>query len=357
MKEYLKSKQREAGLSPGTLPEQGAAPQPAWVGIDIIDYNEEKFEEKELKNVEECFHYRDQKTVTWINVDGTDQIDQIEKLGKEYGLHPLLLEDIVFADQRPKIDDYGDHIFIIIKMLDYDDEKKEIKVEQVSLVLGKDYVISFQENGKKGDVFDPNRQRIRGNKGKIRKMGADYLLYSLIDTVVDNYFLILEKIGERIEDLESRLIFDPNPDRLRDLYRLKREMIYLRKSVWPLREVISKLEREEYDMVQPSTIIYIKDVYDHTIQIIDSIESYRDIIAGMLDIYLSSLSNKMNSVMKVLTIISTIFMPLTFIVGVYGMNFQYMPELHWRSGYHLVLGACALISGLMIFYFKRKKWL
>jgi magnesium transporter len=350
-------KPRKAGQSPGSLPIQSEAEKKQGVMIDVINYDQAVFEEKVLDNVEECYHYLDQKSVTWINVDGTNQIDQIEQLGKKYGLHPLLLEDIVYADQRPKIDDYGNHIFIVIKMLDYDDTNKQIRSEQVSLVLGKDYVISFQENDKKGDVFGPNRERIRGNKGKIRKEGADYLLYSLIDTVVDNYFIIIEKVGERIETLESQLIFDPTPPKLRELYQLKREMIFLRKSVWPLREVISKLERGEYDLIKPTTVIFIRDVYDHTIQIIESIESYRDILAGMLDIYLSSVSNKMNSIMKVLTLISTIFMPLTFIVGVYGMNFENMPELKWGNGYYIVLGCCGAIACIMILFFRKKKWL
>ena len=197
-------KRGAAGLTPGALPVQNESEKNKEILIDIINYDENTFEERIVSVVEECYMYAEKDSITWINVDGTDQITQIEKLGKKYGLHPLLLEDIVYADQRPKLDDYGDHIFIVIKMLGYDDVKKEITAEQVSLVLGKNYVISFQESNKKGDVFDPNRERIRNNKGKIRKLGADYLLYSLIDTVVDNYFIILEKIGESIEVLESQ---------------------------------------------------------------------------------------------------------------------------------------------------------
>jgi magnesium transporter len=357
MARSFKIHSRKAGLSPGALPTSDNNSPAEQIKIDIINYDEKDFEEKPLQFVEDCFHYYARNSVTWINVDGTNQIGAIEKLGKKYGLHPLLLEDIVYADQRPKLDDYDDHIFIVLKMLEYDEGKKEIKSEQVSIVLGKGYVISFQENDKEGDVFDPNRQRIRNYKGKIRKMGADYLLYTLIDTVVDNYFTILEKIGEKIEQLESKLIFNPVPGNLKELYQLKREMIFLRKSVWPLRDVINKLERQESDLIKPETVVFIKDVYDHTIQIIDTIESYRDILGGILDVYLSSISNRMNSVMKVLTIISTIFMPLTFIVGIYGMNFEYMPELHWKAGYYLVIAICIMISALMIIYFKKKEWL
>ncbi|HEX8548147.1 MAG TPA: magnesium/cobalt transporter CorA [Cytophagaceae bacterium] len=326
--------------------------------ISIFHYDEATIEEKKFNEVEECFIYKDKdKTVTWIDVDDTSQIPLIQKLSQNYGLHALLVEDIICADQRPKLDEYNNHLFIVVKMLTYDNEKQNINSEQISFVLGSNYVMSFQELDKKGDVFDKVRERIRNSKGKIRKYGADYLLYALIDTIVDNYFIILEKIGERIEDMEGRLITDPNPSKLRDLYRLKREVIFIRKSVWPLREVINKLERDYSELITDHTKIYIKDVYDHTVQVIDTVESYRDILASMLDIYLSSISNKMNSVMKVLTVISTIFMPLTFIVGVYGMNFQNMPELKWKYGYFIVLGVCGVISFLMLSFFRKKRWL
>ncbi len=325
--------------------------------IHVINYNEEKYDEKMLSNIEDCFSYKDSKAVTWINVEGADEIWEIEKLGNHFELHPLLLEDIVSSDQRPKLDDYGDHIFLVLKMLNYDNAKHEIVAEQVSFVLGKNYVISFQERDKKGDVFGVTRDKLRGNKGKVRRLGADYLLYSLIDLIVDHYFSIIEKIGENVEEIENHLISDPTSQTLRRLYALKREMIYLRKAVWPLREVVGKLERLDSDLVIDSTVLYIKDVYDHTVQVIETIESYRDILAGLLDIYLSSISNKLNAVMKVLTIISTIFMPLSFIVGVYGMNFEHIPELKWRYGYFMVIGICLCVSGVMIAFFKRKRWI
>jgi magnesium transporter len=234
-------------------------------------------------------------------------------------------------------------------------KKGEIEAEQVSLILGPNFIISFQE--REGDVFDPVRDRIRKNKGRIRKAGPDYLAYALMDAVVDNYFLILENISEKIEDTEQQLATSPSPETLQHIRELKNEMIFLRKSIWPLRELISGLGRAESSLIQESTGVYLRDVYDHTIQIIDTVESYRDMISGMVDIYLSSISNKMNEVMKVLTIFASIFIPLTFIAGIYGMNFEFMPELGWRWGYFTLLGFMAIVGISLVFYFKRKKWL
>ncbi len=326
------------------------------VKITIIDYDETHFQEKVIKTIEECIPFKDKPTVTWINVDGIHQVELLEKLGQCYGLHPLTLEDILNTDQRPKIEDFGDYVFIVLKMLYYRDKTDEIVTEQMSLILGLNFVISFQE-GIEGDVFDPIRERIRSDKGRIRKMGADYLAYSLLDSIVDYYFVILEKLGERIESLEEKLVANPNPETLQIIHNLKREMIFLRKSVWPLREVISGLERGESSLIKESTRIYLRDVYDHTIQVIDTIETFRDMLSGMLDIYLSSVSNRLNAVMKVLTIIATIFMPLTFLAGIYGMNFKFMPELEWRWGYPLIWIVMLGIGIFMLFYFKKKKWL
>jgi len=265
------------------------------------------------------------------------------------------MEDIANTDQRPKIEDFESYLFAVLKMLSYDEKEGEIIVEQLSLILGPSWVISFQEN--EGDVFDPIRERIRGAQGRIRKMGADYLVYALIDAVVDNYFIAIEKIGEKIEDIEDELVASPSPETLRAIHNLKRQMIVLRKSVWPLREVISRLERWESQLISKLTDIYLRDVYDHTIQVIDAIETYRDMLSGMLDIYLSSVSNRMNEVMKVLTIIATIFIPLTLVAGIYGMNFSYMPELKWDWGYPMVLSIMLAIGLVMLIYFRKKKWL
>jgi len=253
------------------------------------------------------------------------------------------------------MEDFVDYLFVVLKMLHYDEKEKAVRAEQVSLILGSNYVISFQET--EGDVFDPIRERIRMERGRIRKMGADYLAYSLIDEIVDNYFLILEKLGEKIEDMEDALVTNPTPETLQAIHGLKREMIFLRKSVWPLREVISRLERWESPLIDKSIAIYLRDVYDHTIQVIDAIETFRDMLSGMLDIYLSSISNRMNEIMKVLTMIATIFIPLTLIAGIYGMNFKYMPELESPWGYPMIYLVMLVIGIIMVIYFRRKRWL
>lgn len=354
MSKLFKKRSEKGGLPPGTLVYVGEK-KVEKVIITVFDYDSERYEEKELKSIEECFLYKDTPTVTWINMAGIHQVDLMEKIGTHFGIHPLVIEDILNTGQRPKMDDLEDYLFVVLKMLDYDKEDDEISAEQISIILGQNFVISFQE--KEGDVFEPIRERIRKNKGRIRKMGADYLAYALVDSVVDNYFTILEKIGERIEFLEEELVENPSTQTLQEIHRLKRELIFLRKSIWPLREVISGLERGESSLIKESTGIYLRDVYDHTIQVIDTVETFRDMISGILDVYLSSISNKMNEVMKVLTIIATIFIPLTFLAGIYGMNFRYIPELEWHGGYFAVLCLMVIIGIGLVIYFKKKKWL
>ena len=349
---YRKSK--KAGLPPGSLVHIGEK-KAERTKITVIDYDERELKEIEAGVCEECFPFKGTPTVTWINVDGVHDSTVIEKIGAHFELHPLVLEDIMTTVQRPKMEDYGDYLFVVMRMLRFNGKKKAIESEQVSLILGSNFVISFQES--EGDVFDAVRTRIRTAKGRVRKMGADYLAYTLMDAVVDEYFLILEKFGEIIEILEEELVREPGRETLRQIHALKREMIYLRKSVWPLREVAGALERSDSPLIKESTAVFLRDVYDHTIQVIETMETYRDMLSGMLDMYLSSVSNKMNEVMKVLTIIATIFIPLTFIAGIYGMNFQYMPELGWHWGYFVVLLAMVFLTGFMIFLFKRKKWL
>ena len=354
MPRLIKKVSKTIGLPPGTLMHVGDKSAER-IKITVIDYDEKQLQEKEIMAIEDCFSFRDTSTVTWINIDGIDDIEIIEKIGSHFGFHPLMMEDIVNTAQRPKLEGFDDYLFIVLKMLDCDENSGEIQAEQVSLILGANFVISFQE--KKGDIFDAIRERIRSAKGRIRKAGADYLAYSLLDAVVDNYFLILEKSGEKITEMEEELVANPAPQTLWVIHRLKRDIIFLRKSVWPLREVVNGLERSESKLVKKSTHIFLRDVYDHTIQVIDTIESFRDMISGMLDIYLSSISNKMNEVMKVLTIIATIFIPLTFIAGIYGMNFKYMPELGWRFGYAMIWFVIGIIALIMIAYFKKKRWL
>ena len=349
-----KKQLKKIGLPPGT-PVYVGDREDAAVKIFVLDYDESRFEEKEIEETEDCFPFRDSSSITWINVNGIHNVKIIETIGKHFGLHPLVQEDIVHAEQRPKMEEFDEYIYLVLKMFSYNEIEKKVQVEQISLILGSNYVISFQE--REGDIFDSIRDRIRNGKGRIRKMGADYLAYSLLDTVVDHYFIVLERLGDRVEELESDLVSNPRPKDLQEIHRLKREMIILRKSVWPLREVISNLERLESSLIKDVTQIYLRDVYDHTIQIIDTVETYRDMLSGMHDTYLSSISNRMNEIMKVLTIIATIFIPLTFIAGIYGMNFQFMPELGWKWGYLAVWGIILVVALAMVVFFKRRKWL
>jgi magnesium transporter len=356
MSENLKDSAKTHGLPPGTLVHVGKRDS-GKVKISVMDYDGSDIKERVLDTPEEVFPFFGSPTVTWINVDGIHDLDMIKKIGEHFRLHPLTLEDIVFTNQRAKFENFDSYIYILIKMvyLKEGSQKDEIETEQVSIIIGENYVLSFQE--KEGDVFGPVRDRLRSAKGRIRKMGSDYLAYSLLDAVVDNYFLILEHLGEKVEVIEDDLVGDPSPQCLKGIQELKKDMLYLRKSIWPLREVISSLHKEESPLLKGPTIVYIRDLYDHTIQVIDTVETLRDTASGMLDIYLSSLSNRMNDVMKVLTIIATIFIPLTFIAGIYGMNFHNMPELTWRYGYVFALLLMIAVAFSMLVYFRRKKWL
>jgi len=360
MPRLIKKSSKSRGLAPGSLVHIGEK-KTEKIRIIVIDYDEKKVEEKEIKNIEECFPFKKKPTTTWINIDGLHEIDIIEKIGNCFEIHPLVLEDILNTDQRPKMEDFDKYIFFVSKMLYVEEKKQEIHSEQVSIILGNNFVISFQEGI--GDVFDSVRERIRSGKTRIRRRGADYLAYALFDAIVDGYFGILEKIGEKIENMEEDLISNPTPNTLQEIYNLKREMIYIRKSVWPLREVINNLLREESKIIKDNTHIYLRDLYDHTIQVIDTIETFRDLISGMLDMYMSSVSNKMNEVMKVLTIFAAIFIPLTFIAGIYGMNFNpsasplNMPELGWEWGYPAVWIIIIAVAITLLIYFRKKKWL
>jgi magnesium transporter len=343
----------ETGLSPGTLVHVGER-KVEKVRITVIDYDAENFYEKVVDSVEECYRFRDTSSVTWINVDGIHDPDVIGKLGGHFGLHPLVLEDIMNTTQRPKMEDLGEAIYLVLKMVETSPDGC-LSTEQMSLIFGPNYVLSFQELP--GDIFDPVRERIRRGQGRIRKMGPDYLAYSLLDAIVDDYFVMMEGLGERVEALEDELIANPDRRTLRDIHDLKGKMLFLRKSIWPLRDAVGRLERAETPLIKETTDIYLRDVYDHLIQVIDNVETFREMLSGILDIYLSSVSNRMNEVMKVLTIIGTIFIPLTFIAGVYGMNFKFMPELEWRGGYFVVLGVMLAVGVSLLFWFKRKKWL
>ena len=348
-------KPRTVGHPPGSLIAPDESHQKV-ASMQLLRYGPDNdLSDLETADLSSCLPFDAAYPVNWLNISTGKQVGILEGIGSQLNIHPLVLEDILNTNQRPKVEDYGDYLFIELNMLSWDGETSRINAEQISLLLGSSYLITFQES--EGDVFDSVRKRLREGKSRLSKGGPDYLAYSLIDAVVDNYFIVLEYLGEEIEELEEELVTDPDPDTLHAIHDLKRELIYLRKSVWPLRETISNLERGESRIFQPATLIYLRDVYDHVIQIIDTVETFREMASGMLDIYLSSVSNRMNEIMKVLTIISTIFIPLSFVVGLYGMNFKYMPELGWKWGYPMVWGVILLSVVGMLIYFKRKKWL
>jgi len=344
---------KKAGLPPGTLIHIGEQ-RTERTEISITRYNADDYHEYSSVSVDDITGFIDDSAVTWVNVTGLAQTDIIEKIGDLFSIHPLVLEDILNTRQRPKTEDYGSYVFVVINMLSSGTEEGIVS-EQVSFLLTQNAVISFQEQP--GDVFDSVRRRIQSKKGRIRQSGPDYLIYALIDSIVDNYFVVFEWIGEVVEDIEDELIKSPTPEILETIYALKRDLIYIRKVIYPMREVTSILERGDSELIDSSILMYFRDVYDHVIQLADYVETYRDMSAGMLDIYLSSVSNRMNEVMKVLTIIATIFIPLTFVAGIYGMNFSYMPELGWRFGYPGALGIMAAIVVIMLMYFRRKQWL
>lgn len=349
----IQKRSRKAGLPPGTLVHIGKRTT-GTVRITVFEYDEAGCRERQLPGPDDL-KLPAPPAAVWIDVGGIHKPEIVEAFGKRLNLHPLLLEDVVNTEQRPKLDDYGTYGYVVLKMLYADERREEIQIEQVSLIFNQQFLLSFQENG--SDVFEPIRERLRTGKGRIRQAGVDYLLYSLVDAIVDSYFGVLETLGEKVEVLQDSVLADPKPELLRDIHAVRRELLFLRRAVWPIREVLSALERLESPLVRDTTKPFFRDVYDHAIQIMDTIETLREMVSGMLDIYLSSVSYRLNAVMKVLTVITTIFMPLTFIVGIYGMNFEHMPELHWRWGYPAVLIVAALIAAAMLVMFKKKRWL
>ncbi len=354
MRNSIRKESRAAGLPPGTLVHIGER-RLEQATIEVLDYTESELSERGAAGIDECRDLKGRPTVTWINVNGLHEVNVIEDLGELLGLHPLVMEDIVNTGQRPKIEDYDDYLYLVVKMLSYDVAGERVEAEQVSLVLASGCVLSFQE--RQGDVFDNVRERIRGDKGRIRKMGADYLVYALLDAVVDGYFLVLEQLGDRVEDLQDKVMAEPDESDRNEIHRLKRELISLRRSIWPLRDAVNVLIRDGSELVNEATRVFMRDVYDHSVQIIDTVETLRDMVSGLLDIYLASVSNRMNEVMKVLTIMASLFIPLTFIAGVYGMNFRHMPELEWKWAYPLVWLVMIVTALVMLEFFRRKKWL
>ncbi len=322
--------------------------------LDVIDYNLDNYERFSSTSTEDAFKFVDEDRITWFNIDGLSNVREIEKLGEYYELHPLVMEDIVNTGQRPKVEEYEDYLFIVAKMLYY--KNGNIENEHISMIVGKNYLLTFQESD--GDVFDPVRERLETGKGRIRGRSADYLMFALLDSIIDNYFLVIDDISDRIEEMEASLFINkPNDNVTQEIQELKQTILRIRRSVFPLREVVSRLEKMDTRLIENSTINYIRDLHDHIIQISEHIDIYREMIWGLMDLYMTTISNKMNEVMKVLTIMASIFIPLTFIAGIYGMNFEYIPELQWKYSYFVLWGVMIIIFLLMLYYFKRKKWL
>jgi magnesium transporter len=353
MSKLSKRRSHKAGLPPGSLVHIGERRR-EHTRLTLVHYNATEFRVRETANVADCF-VRPPNTVAWVNVDGLHDTALLDALGRGFGLHPLVIEDILNTDQRPKVEDHGEYLYVVLKLLSWPEPGNGLATEQVSLVLGRDFVLSFQEGSR--DDFEPVRARLRNGQSRARQPEADFLAYMLLDTVVDNYFLTLEKFDDLVEALETRLIVSPERATLSALHRLRRDMIFLQRAVWPLREVIGRLERGEFALVRSATRLYLRDVYDHAIHVIDTVETLRERIAGMLEIYLTSITNRSNEVIKVLTIIATVFLPITFITSWYGMNFRHMPELDWPWAYPLTLVATLVVAVGMLWYFKRKKWL
>lgn len=351
MRGLIKKRSQKTGLPPGSLVHIGE--QHGATELRLIHYDGGHFEQRVLRTLEEASAFLERSGVTWIHVCGVHDVAVLQHLDR-FGLHPLVLEDIVNTDQRTKFEDYGEYIYLVLKML-CDAPPGRIDLEQVSIVLGRNFVVTVEE-GPSG-AFDSVRELVEKGKGQVRNAGADYLVYLLLDKVVDNYFAVLERFGERIDALQDELIAQPSRDDLRVLHQLRREALLLRRSIWPVRETLAGLERERPGLIRPETRIYLRDVYDHAVHVVDNVETFREILSGMLDIYISSISYRMNEIVKVLTIITTIFMPLTFIAGVYGMNFKYMPELEWRWGYPAVLLLMACVAVYMLRQFRKKRWL
>ena len=352
--DFFKKRTETIGLPPGSFVHIGEKKVDSTI-ISVIDYDSRQVNHKVLKNVDESFPFKDSPTVTWLNVSGLHEVDTLQKIANHFGIHPLVIEDILNTGHQPKTEIYEEYIFIIAKMVLFDGENETTETEQVSIIMGKHFVITFQE--KEGDIFDPIRKRIANPKGRLRQQGPDYLTYALLDVIVDNYYLIIQDLDSIIEELDEKVLESAEKSLIHNIQHLKRETLLLRKTIWPLRIAINTLMEEDTTLISDFTSPYLRDLYDHTNQVADTIETFREIVAGTMDVYLSTLSNRMNDVMKILTIIATIFIPLTFIAGIYGMNFQYMPELSWPWGYPVIWLVMVSIGLSLVTFFRRKKWM
>lgn len=349
------ARSKKTGLPPGSLVYVGDAHRHEAI-VSSCRYNEGSCELKQSATIEEILSAPRPDEVLWIDINGLQNVEIVEKVGKFFNVHPLVLEDILNTTKRPKYEDFGEYIFVILKVIHPIANGQKFISEQVSLILGQNYVVSFQEIDRH-DAFGAVRDRLKSGKGRLRRMAADYLAYALLDSIVDGYFAVLEVLGENLEELEHRACTSVDENTLTEIHHAKRQTLQFRRAVWPLREIMSGIIREECGLIKPSTLVYLRDVYDHAVEVIDVLEADRDIAAGLLEIYLSGISNRMNAVMKVLTVITTIFMPLTFIAGVYGMNFKFMPELEWHFGYPAVLIIMGIIALAMAAFFRRRGWI
>lgn len=355
MSESLCTSSGKSGLPPGSLIHVGEVLEPVG-SMSIIDYSKGKFEEKKIQSIEEILEYKESASVTWVIIEGLTNIEVVERIGTMFGIHQLVLEDILNTNQRPKFEEYDDHLYIVLKCLLSDGENFSVNNEQVSLLVLKNFVIMFKE--KKDELFHPIQQRIRTSSGKFISLGSDYLAYAILDFIVDQNFILLDLLDESITSLEDSLLAgEPTQGMLYKIQRLKREMISIRRYVSPVRELVAEMLRSDSELIHENTHIFLRDVSDHAMRVVESIESYRDILTGLLDIYVSSVSNKMNQIMKVLTVFTSIFIPLTFIAGIYGMNFEYMPELKWKWAYPLTWAVFIIIPVVLLVFFKKKKWL
>ncbi len=354
MARFLKNRSAVLGKAPGELVFVGDRKVEEST-VKLIEYTDETLKESEIPRIEEVFSAREKPPVSWININGLHDMDLIRETGKGFGLHPLTLEDILNTGQRPKMEEYDSYLFMTLKMMKYDEDKRMVTSEQLALVQGDTWLLTFQE--RPGDVFEPVRERIRKKRGRVRTSSADYLAYALLDTIIDNYIYIIERLGEQIEDNEELILSGPDKDSLSRINNFKRELNYLRKSIRPAREFILQMSRLDSDLLGDEIFPFIKDLLDLATQASETIEVYREMLSDQLDIYNTMVGNRLNEIMKVLTIFSAIFIPLTFIAGIYGTNFEYLPELGFRYAYYVFWGVLLLVAVLMLRFFKKKKWL
>lgn len=353
MQHDIRHAAKKTGLAPGELVHVGDHIDQS-IQLRFFKYNEKEWLEKEIHSLTELEEHVDDTTIGWLNVDGLHNVAVIKEIGERYNLHPLLLEDILNTRQRPKIEDFGDYLYVVFKMLAYDDKDKNIECEQISIVIGPNYLLSFQE--KEGDLFDGIRERIRTGIGRMRRMHPDYLAYSMLDITIDHYFVLLETLYDKVEALEQIILLKPGEHVPREIHELRQQTLLLRKASWPLRQLIEQLQKSESPLVDESTSLYLRDVWDHIVRVTESVDSIQDMQSNAMETYLSLTNQKTNQIMRLLTVMATVFMPLTFITSVYGMNFDYMPELHWRWGYPALWGVLMACSVGMFVYFRRKKW-